>query len=56
MRTNDRAMAEKFDKLAEDLIHNSEFIRRAEDFNTRRSKIEGNLKTFGETLIILLRI
>jgi hypothetical protein len=44
------AAAEKFAKLAVDLIHDSEFIRRAEDFNTRRSEIEGNLKTFGETL------
>ncbi len=50
MRTNDRAAAEKFAKLAVDLIHESEFIRRAEDFNTRRSEIEGNLKTFGEIL------
>jgi ABC-type Zn2+ transport system substrate-binding protein/surface adhesin len=50
MRTNDRTAAEKFAKIAIDLIHDSEFVRKAEDFNTRKSKIEGNLKTFDETL------
>ncbi len=50
MRTNDRSAAEKFAKLAIDLIYDSEFIRKAENFNTRKSEIEENLKTFGETL------
>jgi len=50
MRTNDRRVAEKFTKLAFDLIHDSEFIKKAEDFNTKKSEIEGSLKTFGETL------
>lgn len=55
MRTNDRTMAEKFAKLADDSIHHSEFIRRAKAFNSRKSEIEGSLKNFDETLDYIAR-
>jgi hypothetical protein len=55
VRTNNKAMAEKCAKLADDLIHNSEFIRRAEGLSSRKSEVEGYLKTFGESLDYIAR-
>jgi hypothetical protein len=50
MRTNNKSMAEKFAKLADDLIHDSEFVIRAEKIESRKSEIEGKLKIFNDSL------
>ena len=50
MRTNDRNMAEKFRKLAYDIIHNSKFIQKAEEIKSRKSAIGNRLQAFDDAL------
>jgi len=50
MKTNNKILAEKFAKIANDVIHNSAFIRRVQDLVKSKVNVENKLKLFEECL------